>query len=239
MNINRNNFLGNFDATFLTDVLKTSMTLYNKGEDLVSEIADYINKKVPYGNDEGYMVLDQLEEFIQVDISALVKFYEGRTSGYFDLNRRLRDVIKNFIQIKEVVEPLLDEFVPLTFNELKGVLKYLKAMIGHICVFVRKQYEFSNYLSTGECEFSLEVYMHDNGLNRDDINDLDIKMAARAIAYRPKIAVFEAYPNLEQPFFDRVGEEFYDLEFINVKHVLDIVNDVISPEDLLEELYEK
>ena len=80
--------------------------------------------------------------------------------------------------------------------------------------------------------------MHDNNLTKTDINDLDIKMAARAIAYRPKIAVFEQYPDLEQPFFDKVGEEFYDLEYINVKHVLDIVNDVITAEDLLKELYE-
>lgn len=238
MNINKNNFLGNFDATFLTDVLKTSMTVYNKGEALISEIVGYVNGTVPYTNDEGYMVLDQLEEFVQTDISQLEKFYDGRTSGYFDLNRRLKDVIKNFYRVKDVVEPLLDEFVPLTLNELKGVLKYTKAMIGHLCVFVRKQYEFADYLNTGRCEFSLEVYMHDNNLTKTDINDLDIKMAARAIAYRPKIAVFEQYPDLEQPFFDKVGEEFYDLEYINVKHVLDIVNDVITAEDLLKELYE-
>lgn len=238
MNINKNNFLGNFDATFLTDVLKTSMTVYNKGEALISEIVGYVNGTVPYTNDEGYMVLDQLEEFVQTDISQLEKFYDGRTSGYFDLNRRLKDVIKNFYRVKDVVEPLLDEFVPLTLNELKGVLKYTKAMVGHLCVFVRKQYEFADYLNTGRCEFSLEVYMHDNNLTKADINDLDIKMAARAIAYRPKIAVFEQYPDLEQPFFDKVGEEFYDLEYINVKHVLDIVNDVITPEDLLKELYE-
>lgn len=238
MNINKNNFLGNFDATFLTDVLKTSMTVYNKGEALISEIVGYVNGTVPYTNDEGYMVLDQLEEFVQTDISQLEKFYDGRTSGYFDLNRRLKDVIKNFYRVKDVVEPLLDEFVPLTLNELKGVLKYTKAMVGHLCVFVRKQYEFADYLNTGRCEFSLEVYMHDNNLTKTDINDLDIKMAARAIAYRPKIAVFEQYPDLEQPFFDKVGEEFYDLEYINVKHVLDIVNDVITAEDLLKELYE-
>lgn len=238
MNINKNNFLGNFDATFLTDVLKTSMTIYNKGEALISDIVGYVNGTVPYTNDEGYMILDQLEEFVQTDISSLVKFYDGRTSGYFDLNRRLKDVIKNFYRVKDVVDPLLDEFVPLTLNELKGVLKYTKAMVGHLCVFVRKQYEFADYLNGGKCEFSLEVYMHDNNLTKEDINNLDIKMAARAIAYRPKIAVFEQYPDLEQPFFDKVGEEFYDLEFINVKHVLDIINDVISPEDLLKELYE-
>ena len=145
MNINKNNFLGNFDATFLTDVLKTSMTVYNKGEALISEIVGYVNGTVPYTNDEGYMVLDQLEEFVQTDISQLEKFYDGRTSGYFDLNRRLKDVIKNFYRVKDVVEPLLDEFVPLTLNELKGVLKYTKAMVGHLCVFVRKQYEFADY----------------------------------------------------------------------------------------------
>lgn len=238
MKINNNNFLGNVDATFLVDVLTQSMRLYNASEDLIENVEGSLKDSTDFNADLGYEILTRLEDLVDSNLTAIERFYEGRVSGYPELNRRLKDVLINFNHIKRIINPLLDEFVPLTFDESKAVLKYLKAVVGHLCIFIRKQYELEDYLDGKEPEFSLEVYMSNTGLGRDEIESLNIKLAARAIAYRPRIAIFEEYPQLEQPFFDRVGEEFYDLEYLNVQYVLDVVNDKMSAEDLLRLIYE-
>lgn len=239
MKINTSNFLGNVDATFFVEVLTQSMKLYTNSEDLIINVEDSLKDSSNFNADLGYEILTRFEDLMDSNLSQLERFYEGRVSGYPELNRRLKDVLINFNQIKRVISPLLDEFVPLTFEESKGVLKYLKFLVGHLCIFIRKQFELEDYLAGNEPEFSLEVYMSNMGLTFDDVKSLNIKLAARAIAYRPKIAIFEEYPQLEQPFFDRVGEEFYDLEYLNVQYVLDVVNDKMSAEDLLKLIYEE
>lgn len=239
MKINKDNLLRNVDATFLVEVLKESINLYNKGEDLIVNVTDLAKDESAYCTDVGYEVLSRFEDLLESKLEMIYRFFDGRVSGYPEMNRRVNDLLSLFEKNKRVIEPLLDEFVPLTFKEFNFVLNNLKAMIGHLCIFIRKQYELDSYLEGQAPEFSLEVYMNSNGFDKAWVESLVVKLAARAIAYRPRIAIFDEYPEFEQPFFDRVGDEFYDLEYLNVQYVLDVVNDNLSVEDLLTLLNEK
>lgn len=232
MKINSNNLCGSLDSSFYVNLLSECMKLYNSGDRLIYTISDYL-KEDNFDADAGYEVLSILEDFLDFELPYLNLFFEGRASGYPDLNRRLKDILINLDNIKFVVEPLLDEFVPLTLSEAEGVKTYLMHAIGHLCIFIKRQFELTDYINEDVLEFSLEVYMSDNNLVKEDIEKLYIQLTARSIAYRPKVAVFEEYPNLEQPFFDKVGDEFYDLEFINPALVIDVINDKITPEELL------
>lgn len=238
MKINLTNRLGKADMEFFRSVLTESFNLYNVCESIIAGVSDYATGKVPYNTDEGYEVIDRLTEIMQVRVESLKMFSESRVSGYSAANRRTDSALDAYYSIMNVAADSVDSFIPLTLSELESTYADLKSVVAHISIFIRTQYEFASYVAGDEPEFALEVYMKDKGLTREDVLELDKDLIIRSIIYRPRVAVFDDYPDLQGPFLDKVGDEFYDFEYINVNYVLAVINDELSLEALLEKIDE-
>lgn len=234
MKLNNLQVLSKVDTPYLVSVLEKCMSINKLCNSIIVELTPYMTKEVEYTTDEGYAVLSTLEEIVDVDYKDLQKFYEGNVSGNPAMIRRVRDFLYNYSRALDYVDEALGPYVPLTFEELNRVYVLLGHALGHLCIFIRSQFEFSEYVEDGVLDYVLEVYLKNNSLTKEDAARINADLKLKAEMYRPKIAVFDKYPEYEESFFDIVGEEFYDLEYLDVKQVVEVIEGKLSPEGLLE-----
>lgn len=237
MNINKQQLMLNVDTPFLLEVLTKSLHIIKEGTLIIDNIDKYESGEIEYvTNTEGYSVLSDLETIIDIDFSCITNFFSANVTGHIDLTRRLRDFLGGYTEVLDVINDALEIYVPFTFTDLISLNNSLKKALGHLCIFVRKQFEFDVLLETNEVDFVLNAYLEHNGLTVEDAVKLSAFLLGKALEYRPRVAVFDSYPEYETPFFDIVGDEFYDMEYIDIKKVIDVIKGKITPEALLEEI---
>ena len=237
MLINKMQLMSKVDTPYLLDVLERCLAIVKEGVTIVDAISKYSIGEVEYvTSTEGYSVLTDLEAIVDLDYSCITNFYKGNVTGYPDLGRRLRDFLNEYTYVLDVINSALDIYVPLTYKDLISLNENLKKALGHLCIFIRKQFEFDVLQETGELDFVLESYLESHGLTKEDGLKLNVFLLDKAIVYRPRIAVFDQYPEYETAFFDLVGDEFYDMEYLDIKRVIAVINGTLTPEALLEEI---
>lgn len=238
MLLNKLQLMKDVDTQYLLEVLTSSLKIIKEGVLVLDLMENYTKDEGAnyQPNVDGYGVLSSIEEVIDLDYSSINKFYLSNATGHADLVRRQRDFLDGFTRFLDASNSLLDLYVPPTYVELVELEKLLKSSIGHLCVFVRKQFEFDNLEVSDKVDFVLQTYLDNNGISLEDALKIDVFLLSKIVQYRPKIAVFDKYPEYEVRFFDLVGEEFYDMEYLDIAKVLDIINEKITPEELLEEI---
>lgn len=235
-------YVGNVDSTFLINVFKEGFNLLRKYESVLDSATEYIENPSTYNTDEGIIFLDIVGELLDLDISNLDAFYIDSISGYQDLKRRLCDCFEYYYKIRDLVIDDYEAFLPIELDNLVELVRLIKNSYGHLALFLVRQYEIDsltldNYNDT--VEFSLENACKDLGIV-PPFNVILLKDALmdKVKLYKPRIEIFDEYPELEDKFFNKVGEEFYDLYYLTYDDVIGVIEDRIDPESLKRKLNE-
>lgn len=236
-----NNYSSNVDSKFLIDVFKEGFSLLRVYDKLIDLVEGHVENPDGYGNDEGIILLDYMTDLMELDITSLNTFYINSISGYQDLKRRLSDSFDYYYKIIEKVTPDYEAYLPIEIPDLKEVVSMMKASYGHMALFLVRQFEMEsltleNFKDT--VEFSLENACSEFGLGAEGILSLRQLLLERVTEYRPRISVFDEYPDLEDKFFNKVGVEFYDLNYLTYTDVMNVIEDKLDPEDLKRKLNE-
>ena len=233
---------GDVDSKFLISVFKEGFTLLRKLDDVIDSVEGYLENPDGYVIDEGLIFLDVLGDVLDLSIKNLDSFYVNSLSGYQDLKRRISDAFDNYYKLVDLVQGDYDAFVPIEFKVLPELLKVSRSCYGHLALFLVRQFEMESLTVENfndVVEFSLENACKDLGINTAQnvikIRDL---LLERVSEYKPKIEVFDEYPDLEDKFFEKVGQEFYDLEYLTYEDVMAIIEERLDPEDLRKRLDE-
>lgn len=241
MKLNRD-FENSIDSNYLVSVFKDGFALLRKYDNLIEYIEGYVENPSSYDNDEGIIFLDVIGELIDLNISNLDRFYINSYSGYQDLKRRLSDGFEAYYKVLEIVTPDYDAFLPIQMKDLERVLRLLKSSYGHLALFLVRQFEMEeltveNFKNT--VEFSLENACKDLGfIDAESVLTLRGFLSDKVREYKPKIEIFDEYPELEDRFFEKVGQEFYDLDYLTYDDVINIIEEKLDPDDLKRRLDE-
>lgn len=236
MKLNEVQVKSGVDSNYLLSILEKCMAITKEGTSCVNVLQEYIEDSSKYNTEEGYAVLDVLEGLVSIPIDDLEEFFKANVSGSPVFTRRLSDFLVLYTDCLEVIDNALAMYTPLTYSELERVFVTLKKALGHLCMFTIYQFEL-NYKFVGtEVDDVANLYMRKHGISEDEMCKICTQLAAKAVVYRPVTSTFDKYPEKEAPFFDIVGPEFYDLEYIDIQQVMDIIDGVITPEQLLEQI---
>lgn len=235
-------YSGDADSKFLISVFKEGFTLLTKLDYVIDSVEGYLENPDSYVVDEGLIFLDVLGDVLDLSIKNLDSFYVNSLSGYQDLKRRISDAFDNYYKFKDLVQDDYDAFVPVEFKVLPELLKVTKSCYGHLALFLVRQYEMEELTLenfTEKVEFSLENACKDLGISSpEDVLKIRGLLLERVSEYKPKIEVFDEYPDLEDKFFEKVGNDFYDLDYLTYEDVMDIIEERLDPEDLRKRLDE-
>lgn len=235
-------YSGNTDANFLINVFKEGFNLLRKYDNLINTGLDYLEDPSTYTTDEGIIFLDIVGEFLDLEIENLTTFYIDSISGYQDLKRRLCDGFEFYYKIRDLVIDDYDAFLPIEMDNLKELVRLCKSSYGHIALFLVRQFEMESLTVENfndVVEFSLENGCRDLGISTATaVIDLRGLLLEKVSEYKPRIEIFDEYPELEDKFFNKVGNEFYDLEYLTYDDVMDVIEERLDPEDLKRKLNE-
>lgn len=233
-------FSGNVDSNYLIDVFKEGFNLLRKYDSLINFASEYIENPSSYTTDEGILFLDVVGDIIELNLGAISSFHLNSLSGYQDLKRRISDAFENYYKLVDLVTPDYDAFLPIELDNLKEALGLAKSSYGHLALFLVRQFEMEGLTEENfkeEVEFSLENACKDLGISSPkavlDIRDF---LTNKVSEYKPQIEIFDEYPELEDKFFEKVGKEFYDLDYLTYEDVMNIIDEKLDPEDLKKKL---
>ena len=237
-----NGYNGNVDSNFLISVFKDGFNLLRKYDYVINSIEGYLKDPNSYTTDEGIIFLDVIGDVIEIEIPSLTSFYLNSISGYQDLKRRLSDGFDSYYKLVDLVSSDYDAFLPIEMDNLKETLRLAKTSYGHLALFLVRQFEMESIHEENyneRIEFSLENACKDLGFaTMNSVFDLREYLLTKVSEYKPKIEIFDEYPDLEDKFFNKVGQEFYDLEYLTYEDVIDIIEEKLDPEDLKRRLDE-
>ena len=235
-------YSGNIDANFLINVFKEGFNLLRKYDSIINTGLDYIENPSTYTTDEGIIFLDIVGEFLDLEIENLTTFYIDSISGYQDLKRRLCDGFEFYYKVRDLVLDDYDAFLPIEMDNLKELVKLCKSSYGHIALFLVRQFEMETLTEENfkdVVEFSLENACKDLGISSaESVLNLRGLLLEKVSEYKPRIEIFDEYPELEDKFFNKVGNEFYDLEYLTYDDVMNVIEEKLDPEDLKRKLNE-
>lgn len=235
-------YIGNVDSNYLISVFKDGFSLLRKYDVLIGSIEGYLEEPSSYTTDNGIIFLDEVGDLLELEIPNLYKFYINSISGYLDLKRRLSDGFDAYYKLVELVTPDYDAFLPIEIDNLKEALRLIKVSYGHLSLFLVRQFEMEelteeNFKDT--VEFSLENACKDLGFpTAKNVLELREFLLSKISEYKPKIEIFDEYPELEDKFFNKVGQEFYDLNYLTYDDVINVIEERLDPDDLKRRLDE-
>lgn len=235
-------YSGNTDSNFLMVVFKDGFNLLRKYDNLIVSIENYLEDPSSYTTDEGIIFLDIVGDLIELDVEHLTTFHINSISGYQDLKRRLSDGFENYYKLIDLLTPDYDAFLPIELSNLKEALRLAKNSYGHFALFLVRQFEMDDLTEENfesNVEFSLENACKDLGIS-GAFNVLSLRdlLNEKVKEYKPRIEIFDEYPDLEDKFFNKVGTEFYDLDYLTYEDVINVIEEKLDPEDLKRKLNE-
>lgn len=235
-------YSGDADSMFLISVFKEGFTLLRKLDYVIESLENYLENPNSYDIDEGLIFLDAIGDVLDLDVHNLDTFYVNSLSGYQDLKRRISDAFDNYYKFRDLVQGDYDAFVPVEFKNLEVLLKYSKSCYGHLSLFLVRQFEMEELTLENfndKVEFSLQNACKDLGINNAE-SVLKVRgfLLEKVNAYKPKIEIFDEYPELEDKFYEKVGQEFYDSDYLTYEDVINVIEEKLDPEDLKKRLDE-
>lgn len=233
--LNTNSFIKNIDSTFLLKVFREGMALDKAVMILLTELQEIKDKPEEYDYDAGCALLDPLDSFLLLPLENISKFQVNYCAGYIDLRRRLTDAMEACDKVFNIINKAIIPYVPLGMTEINELFLTLCSLKGHLGIFLVRQFELKEITQKPPHKV-VEIYCDDNGITLENLRDYAFALEDFAYSCRPRIDVFDEYPELESDFYAIVGDEFYDTAYLTYEQVVKTVNGDYSLEDLMEQL---
>lgn len=188
-----------------------------------------VNFPEEFEDDEDYQYqrLDILEDFISKDqptlLMVLGREYAGNTVS---VGRRLNAfssyIAKFYKDSKEYIKP----YIPLTDEQVNHLKNLCKNAIGNLSTFIYYEFELDetlNQIKSGEeVTINIDIYNYIKEQKWDLTKTIE-RLKASVESYRPNLPIFEAHPELEDDFYDKVGSYVHDFDLVDELLTLDDV----------------
>lgn len=245
------------DSSFTNEMMISFTACVTEALNAVSTTLSAL-KDYKEGSMDGEELLEIFESSMISDMTIFEAFARTNSSRIMAINRAMKQLISRSITGIDVTsekETKIDyrgdldiyndklvSFVKYgaepTGAELDNFIVFVSRLTGRLAYVLAYEFDLAAYLSQleagiEEIDIVIEQYC---GRYRKNTKEY-AEMVIAALAYnRPQIAVFDEYPDLEQPFLDIVGPYSVDIDEDAI--TIDIVTKVIKGTILPSELYD-
>lgn len=235
------NILGVLESTDLRNIIAESMRILNLCYKLDQTLKSDFNGDIDTKEDEELDLLDNICA-LPAPI-ALESMKLNSCCRDFGTQYRCIEFSNSFIGISCLAKTYSEAYVPLTVDERKKLICTLESLLGQGSNFLYYQFDVDKYSDDirenkePRVNIELAMYCRDNQIK---FPKLVLYLTKLKEMYKVILPIFTEYPELEEPFIRVVGPLYPDFckyeKIINAQDIIDIVNDTITPEELLTQL---
>lgn len=187
------------------------------------------------GRDLDFYEDEQLAEIEYVaynlNFKSINEYQAGMVAPTLAMSRRVNGSVTYLEQVQEQTHKFSVLMIPLTTEQIESMNKLVGLAIGELSYFI--YYGFflnrtrSSILENKELEMSLPFKIMLEETHKD-INEVLTWILNLMETHKPYIPLFEAFPLLEEEFFDLAGAYIHDFETFSEYVTIDLVRDVIE-----------
>lgn len=233
-------------SEFVKECFDSLNSLLKVDKYLLSADEFKVNFPEEFDNESDYQFdrLDILDEYTAKPQPALLlalgREYAGLT---ISIGRRLHSFSENVMEFYELSKEYTKPYIPLTEEQNKKLKSLCKSAIGNLSTFIYYEFELDdtlNQIKSGE-EITVNINIYNYAKEQKwDLSKTIERLKASVIGYRPNLPIFEAYPELEDDFYDNVGSYVHDFDILEEYLTLDdIVKVSTGSVDDLEKFIKK
>lgn len=230
-----NDFLVKLTDGDLQEIFENSISVISKylsADQILTTEENYREITGKSVEDFPYVQLDTLEGVLNTpSMEALKKFGEGLCSTSVVVNRRVTDFCEEDEKLRKRINELVSFYTPLTIGEIDEIKKQLKECIGHLIQFLYHEFEIKSIKDCIKEGRDLSVnkfiaaYCDEKNKN---LGELVLQLESVLESYKPRMEIFDEYPELEDPFYEKCGPIIMDYEVLERLLTIDMIKGVVN-----------